>query len=195
VFPLALSSFPEYIYGFGYDSFRGIDMTVFEAIKRRYSCRAYVNKPIEKEKLDQIFEAARQAPSAKNLQDWRFVVVTDRKIKQQVADCTNHPQAFGQAGAMIAACSICGEKMRCGQAIAPIDIAIALEHIALMATDLGLATCWIGSFDPQKVRQVLGIPENAAIIELMAMGYPAEGKRQTAREPIENIVCYNMWQF
>ena len=170
-------------------------MTVFEAIKKRYSCRAYLDKPIEQEKLDQIFEAARQSPSAKNLQDWRFAVVTDKKIKQQVADCTNHPQAFGQAGAMIAACSICNETMRCGQAIAPIDVAIALEHIALMATDLGLATCWIGSFDMEKVRQVLGIPKDVAIIELMAMGYPANGKRQTTREPIGGIVCYNKWQF
>ena len=170
-------------------------MTVLEAIKRRYSCRAYADKPIEQEKLDQVFEAARQAPSAKNLQDWRFVVVTDKKIKQQVADCTNHPQAFGQAGAMIAACSICNETMRCGQQIAPIDIAIALEHAALMATELDLASCWIGSFDPEKVRQVLGIPDNVAVIELMAMGYPAQGKRQTTREPIENIVCFDKWQF
>jgi nitroreductase len=170
-------------------------MTIFEVMKKRYSCRGYLDKPVEQEKLDQIFEAARQAPSAKNLQDWRFVVATDRKIKQQVADCTNHPQAFGRAGAMIAATSVCDETMRCGQSIAPIDVAVALEHIALMATELGLATCWIGSFDAQKVRQVLGIPKNVAIIELMALGYPADGKRQTTREPIGNIVCYNKWTF
>jgi nitroreductase len=64
-----------------------------------------------------------------------------------------------------------------------------------MATELGLATCWIGSFDAEKVRQVLGIPKNVAIIELMAMGYPADGKRQTTREPLGSIVCYNKWQF
>lgn len=170
-------------------------MTVFEAIEKRYSCRAYLDRPVEQEKLDKIFEAARQAPSAKNLQDWRFVVVTDKILKQQVAGCTNHPNTFGQAGAMIAACSVCKETMRCGQAIAPIDVAIALEHIALMATDLGLATCWIGSFDTKKVRQVLEIPGNIAIIELMALGYPANGKRQTAREPVRNIVCFDKWQF
>jgi nitroreductase len=170
-------------------------MSVFETMKKRFSCRAYLDKPIEQGKLDQILEAARQAPSAKNLQDWRLVVVTDKKRKQQVADCTNHPNAFGQAGAMIAGCSVCNETMRCGQPIAPIDVAIALEHIALMATELGLATCWIGSFDTEKVRQVLGIPRNVAIIELMALGYPVEGKRQTTREPIGSIVCYNKWQF
>jgi nitroreductase len=170
-------------------------MTVEEAIRKRYSCRAYQDRPIEQEKLDKIFEAARQAPSAKNLQDWRFVVVTDKISRQQVAGCTNHPNAFGQVGAMIAACSVCKETMRCGQQIAPIDVAIALEHIALMATELGLATCWIGSFDTEKVRQVLEIPGNIAIIELMALGYPANGKRQTTREPMKNIVCFDKWQF
>jgi nitroreductase len=170
-------------------------MTVFEVIKKRYSCRAYQDKPIEQDKLDQIFEAARQAPSAKNLQDWRFVVVTDKKVKQQVAGCANHQDAFGQAGAIIAACSVCGETMKCGQRIAPIDVSIALEHIALMATELGLATCWIGSFDAEKVRQVLEIPEDVAIIELMALGYPANGSRQTTREPMKSIVCRDKWQF
>ena len=170
-------------------------MTVFEVIKKRYSCRTYQDKPIEQDKLDQIFEAARQAPSAKNLQDWRFVVVTDKKIKQQVTGCTNHQDAFGQAGAIIAACSVCGEIMKCGQRIAPIDVSIALEHIALMATELGLATCWIGSFDAEKVRQVLEIPKDVAIIELMALGYPEKGYRQTTREPMKSIFCRDKWQF
>ena len=170
-------------------------MTVLEVIKKRYSCRTYQDKPIEQDKLDQIFEAARQAPSAKNLQDWRFVVVTDKKVKQRVAGCTNHQDAFGQAGAIIAACSVCGETMKCGQRIAPIDVSIALEHIALMATELGLATCWIGSFDAEKVRQVLEIPKDVAIIELMALGYPADGSRQTTRELMKSIVCRDKWQF
>ncbi|MGD1042870.1 MAG: nitroreductase family protein [Sedimentisphaerales bacterium] len=170
-------------------------MTVFEVIKKRYSCRAYQDKPIEQGKLDQIFEAAREAPSAKNLQDWRFVVVTDKQVKQRVVGCTNHQDAFGQAGAIIAACSVCGETMKCGQQIAPIDVSIALEHIALMATELGLATCWIGSFDAGKVRQVLEIPKDVAIIELMALGYPEKGCRQTTREPMKSIVCRDKWQF
>ncbi len=66
-------------------------MTVVEAIRRRYSCRAYQDKAIEQEKLEQVFEAARLAPSAKNIQDWRFVVVRDKEKKQQVADTTNRP--------------------------------------------------------------------------------------------------------
>ena len=170
-------------------------MTLLDTIRRRYSCRAYQERPIEQEKLDILFEAARLAPSARNEQDWRFVVVTDKETKHQVAKTTNRPRAFKKAGAIIAACSNSDYVMRCGQAIGPIDIAIALEHIALQAAELGLATCWIGSFYPEKVRTILGIPDDIAIIELMTVGYPADSPKQPSREPIEKIVCYNKWQF
>jgi len=170
-------------------------MTLLDTIRRRYSCRAYQERPIEKEKLDILFEAARLAPSAKNEQDWRFVVVTDKETKHQVAETTNKPSAFKKAGAIIVACSNSDYVMRCGQAIGPIDIAIALEHIALQAAELGLATCWIGSFYAEKVRKILGIPDDIAIIELMTVGYPADSPKQPSREPIEKIVCYEKWQF
>ncbi|NIS50597.1 MAG: nitroreductase, partial [Phycisphaerae bacterium] len=159
-------------------------MTVIEAIRQRYSCRAYHEKPIEQEKLDSIFEAARLAPSAKNTQDWRFVVVTDKETKRLVADTTNRPDVFQKASAIIVACSNSDEVMRCGQAIGPIDVSIALEHIALQATELGLATCWIGSFLTDKVRAILNIPSDVAIIELMTIGYPADSKKEPQREPI-----------
>jgi len=170
-------------------------MTVLEVIRKRYSCRAYQDKAIEQEKLDQIFEAARLAPSAKNLQDWRFVVVSDKDKKRQVAESTNHPEVFGKAGVMIAACSNSNDVMKCGQAVGPIDVAIALEHICLQATELGLATCWIGSFEPEKVRKVLEIPQDVAIIELMAVGYPADKAKKPQHEPIEKILCYEKWKF
>jgi nitroreductase len=170
-------------------------MAVLEVIRKRYSCRAYQDKTIEQEKLDQVFEAARLAPSAKNMQDWRFVVVRDKDKKQRIADCTNHPEVFGKAGVMIAACSSSSYIMKCGQLAGVIDVAIALEHICLQATELGLATCWIGSFEPEKVREILKIPQGIAIIELMALGYPADKAKKPSREPIEKIVCYEKWEF
>ena len=171
-------------------------MTVLDAIHKRYSCRAYQDRPVEQEKLEQVFEAARLAPSAKNIQDWRFVVVRDKEKKQQVAESTNRPEVFGKAGVIIVACSNSDYVMKCGQAVGPIDVAIALEHISLQATELGLATCWIGSFETEKVREILGIPQGVAIIELMALGYPAgEGGRESGREPIERIVSYDEWKF
>jgi nitroreductase len=170
-------------------------MTVSEAIRKRYSCRSYEQRPIEQEKLDQIFEAARLAPSAMNKQDWRFVVVTDKIMRQKVAKATNKPDAFEKAAAIIVACSNSDYVMRCEQAIGPIDVSIALEHIALQAVELGLATCWIGSCEPETVKTLLGIPGDITIIELMALGYSADKAPKKSREPIEKIVCYEKWQF
>jgi nitroreductase len=170
-------------------------MTVLDVIRKRYSCRAYQDRPVEREKLEQILEAARLAPSAKNLQDWRFVVVTDRETKRKLAQAANNQTFLQGAGAIIVACTVSDEVMRCGQAVGPIDVAIALEHIALQATELGLASCWIGSFYPERVRPIVGIPENVAIIELMAVGYPADSTKEMNRQPVEKVVCYEKWRF
>jgi len=170
-------------------------MTVFEAIQKRYSCRAYKEREIEQEKLDKLAEAVRLAPSAKNTQDWRFVVVTDKEIREQVAATTNRPQVFKKAGAIIVGCSNSDYVMQCGQSIAPIDVSIALEHICLQATELGLGTCWIGSFETEKVRTILGIPDDINIVELMTVGYPADSAKQPNRLSIKEIICYNRWQF
>lgn len=170
-------------------------MSLMDIIRKRYSCRSYMEKEIEQEKLDEIFEAARLAPSARNFQDWRFVAVTDKAIKAKVAALTNRPPIFEKAGAIIVACSNKDYVMTCGQAVGPIDVSIALEHVSLQAAELGLATCWIGSFDAEKVRQLLEIPGDAAIIELMALGYAAEQGKQNTRLAIDDILCYNKWSF
>ncbi|OHB58515.1 MAG: nitroreductase [Planctomycetes bacterium RBG_13_44_8b] len=170
-------------------------MTVLEVIRKRYSCRAYKDKPIEPEKLEKIFEAARLAPSAKNLQDWRFVAVTNKETKRKLVEAANNQKFLEKAGVILIACSNCNEVMRCGQAIGTIDVAIALEHIALQATELGLATCWIGSFYPEKVKPIVGIPQDIAIIELMAIGYPADSQKEPKRKPMKNILCYEKWNF
>jgi len=170
-------------------------MDIFEAIKKRYSCRAYQDKAIEPDKLARVLEAARLAPSAKNLQDWRFVVVTDSDTKAQLAEAANNQKFVGTAAAILAACSTRDHVMRCGQPVGPIDVSIALEHIALQAVAEGLGTCWIGSFYPDKVRSILGMPNDTVIIELMTIGYPADRQPPTKREPIENIVCYEKWRF
>jgi len=170
-------------------------MTLIENIRKRYSCRAYKDKPVEQEKLNSIFQAARLAPSAKNLQDWRFVVVTDEETKRKLGEAANNQMFIADAGVVIVACSNSDYVMTCGQAVGPIDVAIALENICLQAAELELATCWIGSFYPEKVRAILDIPEDIAVIELMALGYPADEPKEPRREPVEKIVCYERWRF
>jgi len=170
-------------------------MDVSRAISQRYSCRHYEDKPIEEKKLEAVLEAARQAPSAKNLQDWRFVVVTDREMRKKLAAAANGQTFLEDAGAIIVACTVSNHVMRCGQAIGPIDVSIALEHMCLQATELGLATCWIGSFYPDKVKPLVGIPADVNIIELLAVGYPSDEPKAHRREPIESIVSIGKWSF
>jgi nitroreductase len=122
-------------------------------------------------------------------------VVTETETRKKLAAAANNQAFVGTAAAVIAGCSTSDHVMRCGQGIAAIDVSIAMEHIALQATELGLATCWIGSFFPDKVRAVLGIDPNVAIIELMTIGYPADKQPTPKRMPVDNIVCYEKWRF
>jgi nitroreductase len=170
-------------------------MDVTEAIRRRYSCRRYQDKPIEPDKLEAVLEAARLAPSAKNLQDWRFVVATEKTTRRKLAAAANNQTFLEDAAVIVVACTVSDHVMRCGQAIGPIDVAIALEHMCLQATELGLATCWIGSFYPDKVRPIIGIPEGITIIELLAIGYPADAPREPRREDLDQIACFETWRF
>lgn len=170
-------------------------MDLYEAIKKRYSCRSYSSKPIEQEKLERILEAARLAPSAKNLQDWRFIIVTDERKRKQLAIAANEQTFIATAPAIIVGCSNTDYAMPCGQKISSIDVAIAMEHIALTATAEGLATCWIGAFQLEKVRKALDIPKGIEVIELMPIGYPSDKETHRPREPIDNIVCYEKWKF
>ena len=170
-------------------------MDLYEAIRSRYSVRKYQDKPVEQDKLDRILEAARLAPSGSNRQPWKFVVVRDAETRKQMAEACNGQAFVGQAPVVIAALGLMPERtMSCGVPGDPVDVAIALEHIALAATAEGLGTCWIGAFNQDKVRSVLGVPPEVKVIEVMALGYPADEPRPKNRKAIEEIVCYEKYQ-
>ena len=171
-------------------------MDVLKAVQKRYSCRAYQARPVEKEKLEAILNAARLAPSARNIQDWRFVVVTDEQKRKALAHASADQAFVGQSPVVIAGCSCTNKRMNlCAQPYASINVSIALEHIALAATSLGLATCWIGSFVPQQVRAILGIPTSIEIVELMTLGYADDEKKSPRRLSLKQIVSYDQWDF
>ena len=172
-------------------------MPILESILSRYSVRAYQDKPVEQEKLDRILEAARLAPSACNRQEWRFVIVRDPEKRRRLVECASGQAFVGQAPVVIVACAKHdGRIMRCGQACGPIDVAIALEHIALQAAAEGLGTCWIGAFDEGKAKEICGIPttDDVRVIELMPLGYPADTPREKSRLAFEEIVMYEEWE-
>ncbi len=170
-------------------------MELYEAVRNRYSVRAYQDRPVEQEKLDRILEAARLAPSGSNRQPWKFVVVRDAALRKElVAACCD--QAFlAAAPVAIAGVGLTPERtMRCGVPGDAVDVAIAMEHIALAAAAEGLGTCWIGAFKQDAVRRLLGVPATATVIEVMTLGYPADEIRPKTRKPLGEVVCYDKYE-
>lgn len=170
-------------------------MDVMDAVRNRYSVRGYLDRAVEKEKLDNILEAARLAPSASNRQEWRFVLVKDADTKRRLASAAKNQAFVAQAPVVIACCAKSdGHVMTCGQPCYPIDLAIAIEHMALEATEEGLGTCWIGAFYEDQVKDILEIPKDVKVVELLTLGYPAKpslGRKD--RLAIEEIVMYERW--
>jgi nitroreductase len=169
-------------------------MLIEEIILRR-SIREYDNRTIEPEKIERILEAARLAPTARNQQDWKLILVKNPDIKEKLVDLASPHQLFlKQAQIIIAACALNPTYvMRCGHPAYLIDLAIILEHIALQAVREGLGTCWIGSFDEIKAKMVLGIPQNVRIVELMSMGYPALIPPARTRKSIVDLIGWDSW--
>ncbi len=169
-------------------------MNIEEAIRTRRSIRAYEDKPLEDEKLQAVLEAARLAPSAKNDQDCKFLVVRDAATRAKLVDACKGQRFVAQASAVIAGCSLEPERtMSSGLRSGPIDLAIAIDHMTLRARELGLGTCWIGAFDQDQAKKILGIPEGVQIVQFMVLGYPSEDPKPRHRKPLDEIVCYEQW--
>ncbi len=169
-------------------------MVIEEIIKRR-SIREYCSKPVEKEKLERIMEAGRLAPTAKNNQDWKIIIVDNTEIKNKLINAASPHQPFlKEAPIILAACGLNPEyRMRCGHPSYLIDLSIVLDHIALQAVKEGLGTCWIGSFYEDKAKEVLNIPKNIKIVELMSLGYPQEAPSPRLRKPVGELYIWNKW--
>ena len=143
-------------------------MDTLQTILQRRSVRKYRPDPIPDEHLQQILEAGRQAPSAGNRQPWHLVVVGDTSQKQRVAQACNGQMWMAEAAYILVAVGLpqVSEKWY------RVDVAIALENVVLAARSLGYGTCWIGAFDPGRVREVCQIPAEAEVIACTPLGVP-----------------------
>jgi nitroreductase len=168
---------------------------IIEEIADRRSIREYSRKTIEPEKLARILEAARLAPTARNQQDWKLILVKNPDIKDKLIELASPQQQFLKgAPILIAGCALNpAYVMRCGHPAYLIDLAIVLEHIALQAVREGLGTCWIGSFDELKAKTVLGLPADIRIVELMSLGYPEQIPPERPRKPIQDLIKWDSW--
>ena len=170
-------------------------MNVFEAIKARKSVRAYLDKPVEEDKLLRILEAARLAPSAANRQEWRIIIVTNAERRKELAEKATRHAFIGQAPVILVCCAEDTDHiMPCGLESFPIDVAIAIDHMTLAAVEEGLGTCWIGGFDEKVTKEILGIPKGLRVVELLPLGYPVDASAvDKNRMALDQIIRYEKW--
>ncbi len=160
----------------------------------RRSCRAYSDRPVEREKIEHCLEAARLAPSACNAQPWYFVVVDDPALKETVAKATFNTMArfnkFTLRAPVMAVITsepqklipFVGSQLK-GIPYRLLDIGIAAEHFCLQATEEGLGTCIIGWFNERKIKSVLKLPGSRKVELLISLGYAAESGGQQKKAP------------
>ena len=171
-------------------------MDVYEAIRTRQSIRRYRPDPVPDDVLNRVLNAARLAPSAGNLQPWRFIVVRDAATRERLAKATSGQEWIGHAPLIVAACgwkARAYSKMGGYWSSVAVDVTIAFDHLTLAAAAEGLGTCWIGSFVEEEVRRVLGIPEDVTVIALTPLGYHDASPTPKTRKELSEIVCHERW--
>jgi len=171
-------------------------MEFFDVIKTRRSIRKYKSDPVSDEDIEYILNAARLAPSWKNQQSWRYIVVKDKEKIKKISSARPQSQDWlSEAPVMIVACADPADSgHREGKDYYLVDIGISFEHLLLAARDRGLGTCWIGGFDEKTVKDAIGAPKNVRIVAYTPLGYPAEKKDEiTDRKPPEKIIFYEKY--
>jgi nitroreductase len=169
-------------------------MGLLPEIERRASVRTYTDEPVSNEALARIIEAGRLAPSAKNRQSWRFVVVTDAQIRSRIEDAAFGQDYIGAAPVVIALCTTNIEyKMPNGQLSYPIDLSIAASFMMLQATHEDLGTCMVTTFREDDVKSILTVPYSMRVVMMLTVGHIAGVPERLHRLPVERIVSYNHW--
>lgn len=167
---------------------------ILEIIKRRRSVRHFDGRPLPEDHMEQILEAGRWAPSGANAQPWRFTVVTQKDRLKAVAQACYYKlfksRHAGEAGAVIVICA----DPEAGSLTYMIDCAIAGTNMTLMATSLGIGSCWIGAFEEPALRSILQIPEKLKVIALIAFGYEVGKASVPPRLPLSAIVHHEMYK-
>jgi nitroreductase len=153
----------------------------FSLIEKRRSIRKFLDKPIETEKIDRIIEAALRAPSSRGFNPWEFIVVTDKKLLEQLSKSKPHGSSFLKNAAL--GIVVLADTSKCDVWVEDASIASIFIHLAAQALDLG--SCWIqirkrmhddSTSAENYIRNILQVPENLMLESIIAIGYPDEKK-------------------
>jgi nitroreductase len=169
-------------------------MEFSDVIRKRYSVRAYKPDPVGEEKLQRILEAMRLAPTATNNQAFQFLLIRTKGREEELQRIYKRDW-LTDAPLVVCACGIPEENWvrKDGKNYNDVDVAIAMDHLILAATNEGLGTCWIGAFDAQAAKNVLGLPEGVEPIAFTPLGYPAGEPKAKKRKALSELVRYERW--
>ncbi len=168
-------------------------MELMEVVRQRRSVRSFRPDPVPPEKIDYVLEAARLAPSWANGQCCTFLVVSDPRIKHELAQAGN--EWIEQAPVIIVACAdpkLSGVKN--DQPYYLLDVGIAMEHLVLAAAEQGLGTCWVGWFNEDRARAALGVPDGVRVVASTPLGFPNEEPAARPRKSLAELVRVNRWE-
>ncbi len=173
-------------------------MDIFQVIRDRRSIRKYKDLPVERETIEQVLDAARLAPSWKDMQCWRFLVLTEAEQRAAVLEAfpDDNPgkRAIATAPVVIVVCADPRESgVENGIEYYIADTAIAFEHLCLSAHALGLGSCWMGWYDEAKIKQALHIPDEIRVVGLTPLGYPDQEPKPRPRKQLNEIAFFNTW--
>ena len=169
-------------------------MELDEVIKRRFSCRSYKDREIPLNVISEILNSAILSPSSGNIQNWKFIVVTDKNKKQEIAIASLRQFFIAEAPVLIV---ICNDKEKVmedygerGELYSIQNCAVAAENIMLKAADLKLDTCWIGAFDEKAICRILKIPDFLMPEIIITLGYGKDKPEFKDRNPIETVTFF-----
>jgi len=174
-------------------------MELLELIKKRRSIRKFKNVLIERDKLLKVLEAAHWAPTAGNLQSWKFIVVKDKRKRQQLAEAAFNQMWMTEAPVFIVVNAftdkikryygVRGERLYAVQ-----ECAAAIENMILEAESLGLATCWVGAFDEAAAKRILDIPDNVRPQAILILGYGDETPPVPSKYKLKDVVYFEKYK-
>lgn len=169
-------------------------LEIVEVIKNRYSVRAYKPDKVEESLLQQVLEAAQLAPTAANRQPFTIIVVGTAGRETELRRIYDRDW-FVQAPLILCACGdpSRGWSRTDGKSYVDVDVAIAMDHLILAASSLGLGTCWIAAFDAGAARRVLNLPSGIEPIVFTPLGYPDDKAGAKKRKPLTELVRYERW--
>ena len=169
-------------------------MDIVPEILNRFSVREFTAGPVEKSKIENIINAGTLAPSAKNRQEWRFIIVQKPELKEKIKDASFGQDFVGQAAAIIAVCTTNIDYiMPNGELSYPIDCTFAASHMMLQATREGLGSCCITTFDNEDVKRILQLPFKMKIVMLILVGHTKAQPVDKSRKKIGRVSSYNHW--